>query len=742
MLGNKDYIGLTHEDGRVRVARLRKNGKQLELADLFVFDLPNPIAAKPEAFSDLESELDSGDDVFGLDSDLESLDAGGGIDDEGGDISGVVDDEFDMTEVEDDADLENERLMADYLNQFGNKVEVGVHVPFGRTVFQLLKDIDLDSMKKKERREYIIEKLRPLYETELEEDQYAWEKAGNKTLLASCNDSFDLLHLVDASDAYFEGKTVIKELVSDESIWMGLARSNYDLTEDDVTGLVYIGAKSSRVIFMQGDDILSVIPVITEGENKETVLNTVFSKILFEFDKGELPKLTNLLLVGSTRTSEKAKAFFEKQFDNDVDVDYLMPNPDLLTISEDLTLADEQISSPVQLQPYLTTIGAAWAASGLNQEEFSNLSLLPEYIREKQKVFKLEWHGAILLLLIALTPMFLNNMYNNKSSELRSLEQQVQMLDNQISDIQPIATMTEDLMADQTRIQSEVDRILDLAEYSQRWSETLRIINHGVDDINNLWVRSIRSDGDNLIVNGVSLGRVQIPEVSTLFTNANIEQVRESEMREQPVYDYSINVHNVLQDIDPFLLDMPDADFDPEELEHSIELSGGTPAVSLSEDELEEAMQNGQGAAEGTVTEPETPQTEEADVEDPLPPTESPEEEETVEQEEEPEDEVTETEVSGSYGLMGPEESIMWGAYTIVIHSFLDSTRAAGVEEAIREEGFKTTLWKAQRAGMSEWWRIGVGQFETISDAENAKEELPEVYNKDDNYIIRIRDDF
>lgn len=744
MLGNKEFLGITHEDSRVRIARIRKTGKSLELAELLVFDLPNSLSSKPGA-TGLEGETTEAEDVFGLESELDDLDLGGETDDLSGDLGGGVDDDFDMTEVEEDEDAQNEILMSEYLKQFGqNKLDIGVHIPFGRTVFQILKGVDLDSMKKKERKEYILDKLRPIYENELAPDQIAWEKAGDNTLLASCNDSYDLLHLVDVAETYYDGKTIIKELLSDESIWMGLARTNYNLTEEDVTGLISIGAKTSRVIFMQGNDILSVLPVITEGENRETVLNTIFSKILFEFDKGELPKITRLLLVNSSKTSERAKAFFEKQFDDDVDVDYLMPDPDQLSLADDLTLGDRSVSSPVELQPYLTAIGAAWAASGVNEKEFSTLSLLPDYIEEKQKVFKLEWHGAILLLLIALTPLFLNTMYNNKSSELRSLEQQVQILDTQIEDIRPIATMTQDLMDDQQRIQSETDRILELAEYSQRWSETMRILNHGVDEISNLWLRSIRSDDTNLVVNGVALGRVQIPEISNLFTNANIEQVRESDMREQGVYDFSINVNNILQDIEPFLLEMPEATFDPEQIEESITEAGATP-VNLTEEQVQEAFNNNGELPQASASEPVSAENSEIVTEN-----ESETNDDSADQEPEAEDQAVtqntqqpEAEASGSsYGLMGAEESLMWGAYTIVIHSLLDSTRAANAETEIREEGFKTTKWQVQREGMSEWWRVGVGQFESISDAVNAMSELPESINKDDNFIIRIRDDF
>ena len=90
------------------------------------------------------------------------------------------------------------------------------------------------------------------------------------------------------------------------------------------------------------------------------------------------------------------------------------------------------------------------------------------------------------------------------------------------------------------------------------------------------------------------------------------------------------------------------------------------------------------------------------------------------------------------FGLKGPEEEVLIGAYTIVLHSITNENRARIEKEKLMEEGYKATLWKSQLGNGRTTWRVGVGQFEDISVAERAISELPEPY-RSNNFIIRIR---
>lgn len=755
-MAKKEYIGLTYEENRLRMARVRVTKSGLELVEVDTVDLPHPITTITESGL---GELDFSEDyeeIFEMDE-PSSSEGIPGFDDfedtdestEGQSESSDLEDNFDMTRTEDEADIEreNEQLLADYLSQYGKrKIRIGTHIPFGRTTFQVLKNVDVNSMKKNERIDFFQGKLQPINDQEVNPDQYAWVQTDENTCLLAYNgDENTFLNLIELSETYQQKKVLIHERLPDEAIWAGLARTNYTLGSDDITGLIAIGSSSSRVIFMKGEQIVNVLPIITDGENSNDVLNTIFSKILFEIDKGDLPKITRLLLVQSAKLSEKAKRYFDKQFE-DVRVDFLTPS------SEHLSYTDEILNSPVYLQPYLTALGAAWAASKINEKEFSDLSLLPEYIREKQRVLKLEWHGIAILVLIALTPLFLNYLYQSKSAELSDLQQEIRVINNQIEELQPTATMTEDLMSEITELNTENERLRELAQYSQQWSETFRILNEGVNDISGIWLTSLNADDNNsLTFDGYSLTRSNIPEFTELFTDANIQQVTETDARGQTVYSFGVSVNNIRQDIDPFLLEIPEPSFDAEQgSEVEINFSDRGTSNSGSSEMSGAPADQSTGTSSPGNDQP-VAMSDEAVGQSSTP--EAPVSEPNINEDRAAESSVSGNEAnttietppivtdsnSSSYGLMGPEEEMVEGAYTIVLHSITDAERAKQEVEKLTDEGYKTTLWDVILEDSRTWWRIGVGQFQSVSAAVEAVQELPQAY-RERNFIIRIRE--
>jgi Tfp pilus assembly protein PilN len=750
-LAKKEYIGLTYEDNRLRMARLRTTKNGLELVEVDTVDLPHPITTVSDSgLGDLDFSEDY-EEIFEMDDPTSSETVTGFEDLEETEESSTeetdtsdLEESFDMTKTEDESDIEreNEQLLADYLTQYGKrKVRIGTHIPFGRTTFQVLKNVDPGSMKKNERLEFFREKLQTTPDEEINPDQYAWVQLDdNNCLLAHFADDNSFLNLIELSETYLKKKVLIQERLPDEAIWAGLARVNYTLGTEDITGLIAIGTHSSRIIFMKGEQIVNVLPIITDGENSNDVLNTIFSKILFEIDKGDLPKINRLLLVRSAKLSEKAKRYFDQQFE-DVDVDYLTPD------SKHLSYADEILDSPVYLQPYLTSIGAAWAASKIHEKEFSNLSLLPEYIREKQRVLKLEWHGIAILILIALTPLYLNYLYQAKSSELSDLQQEIRILDNQIEELRPTATMTEDLMSEISILNAENERLLELAQYSQQWSETFKILNEGIADIPNIWLQNLSTaDNNSLNFNGYSMSRSQIPEFASIFTDANIQQVSQTEMRGATVYSFGMRVNNIRQDIEPLLLEMPEQSFDTEQgSEVEINFSSNELSEDIPAEEIAAPVSESQSSAISSSTQsPEVSKSGDNEIAEPEPmgagiepngdnnkPTDN-------NQESFDDPPIVNSRSQSSLGLMGPENQVLEGAYTIVLHSISDEERAVREIEILEQEGYKATLWDVVLEDNKRWWRIGVGQFQTVSAALEAVQELPRAY-RERNFIIRIR---
>jgi len=89
------------------------------------------------------------------------------------------------------------------------------------------------------------------------------------------------------------------------------------------------------------------------------------------------------------------------------------------------------------------------------------------------------------------------------------------------------------------------------------------------------------------------------------------------------------------------------------------------------------------------------------------------------------------------YGLHGQLNQNIDGGYTIVLHSIRSMSRAENIRSGLKEEGYRTLINEAEVAGTM-YYRVGVGQFQTVNAALEAAQKLPAPY-KNDHFIKRIQ---
>ncbi|MDI6402154.1 SPOR domain-containing protein [Balneolaceae bacterium ANBcel3] len=93
---------------------------------------------------------------------------------------------------------------------------------------------------------------------------------------------------------------------------------------------------------------------------------------------------------------------------------------------------------------------------------------------------------------------------------------------------------------------------------------------------------------------------------------------------------------------------------------------------------------------------------------------------------------------SSVYGLRGPVDEVLTGSFSIVVHSIPSETRARAERDRLMQDGYKATMWQNEMPDGSITWRVGLGQFESIADAEAAIPQLNEPYQSN-NFIARVR---
>jgi hypothetical protein len=541
-LKKREIIGISVEKDLLKLATLSVVKDKIRITRVQTIKMNETLIKKgqPTGVTDIESGSESEDSIFGLDDDLGL----GGSTDPGTE-------NWDMTEDGVNEEFKGGSNAVQFATIISaihpTVVNVALTIPKGFTHLQTIEKIDPKKVGKKKFNSDLKGTLHTLYGHDIGDEQFRFQlRKNNSILLTSVDAPIPTLELVDASVPFYKGNVNVREIVSEEVLLMGLARANYDILDHQFTCIVHMDENNTQILFMHGKEFHSILPEISEGSKSTKVNSTVFSKILFEVDRGKIPTLDRIIITGSTNKNT-LQEYLTEQF-LDVEIGPLQYSGDRLEVLE--TVVSEY-------KNYTMAIAAAWSALDTNKELFLPISFVPKYVLNRQQVFKLNWHGYLLLALIAITPAVLNNYYNHKADQIQDNKYRITQINQQIDQVRVIANEVDRLTAEFLIYNQQVS-VLDTLSYNTlKWSRTLGLINSSAQAIDGYWIRSIQSSGENLVLQGTALYRDRIPKLSNEFDTAIIQQVTEREYRGITVYDFTLLVTRIVNDYRMFKPQQP-----------------------------------------------------------------------------------------------------------------------------------------------------------------------------------------
>ena len=401
-------------------------------------------------------------------------------------------------------------------------------------IYYHLLESDL-GLKGKKLKEFILGELRNIRSFQPAHDAVDAIRTEEGNLLCVIRE--DGLSLINSLDNIksFLGRRVprIPAIDSADISLMNMVRLNYDLQPNEVSVVVYVGAEFTRLIFLRGDQFYQFAPILGEGYDSPNLQNTVYSRLLLEQDNLSIPRISKIILAGESRRIN-FKEFLTQQLP-DQDVDYLLaPQLDSSPLPPD---QQESISE------YAVAIGAAWKVLQPANPKVYNVNLLPDIVREGQRVFKLAWHGVVLLALLFASAFFFTYSIVQKNKSIDDHQELLERKRSQLAENETLQNSINGLQEQIGRFQTSLALYDTLVPGSERWSTIFTQMSHGVEDLNSIWLTDFFSTpGGPLTLNGYTVYRTRIPRLSTLFDNSVLKEVNVQAIREQTVYRYKIEV--------------------------------------------------------------------------------------------------------------------------------------------------------------------------------------------------------
>lgn len=341
-----------------------------------------------------------------------------------------------------------------------------------------------------------------------------------------------ILDILEQLNTFFKGNLVLSLMDSNEVSLVNLAGNSYDFRDgSQLTVIIEIETEFSRIIFMKGDDILTVSPIIPESYNPD-IFGIIYSKIIYELDNLNLPEVNNVLLAGKASTNT-AKAFFEKKF-QDSKVGFIISQPLAENFSTQFSRED--------LSDYAIPISLAWKVLQKNETNFAPTNLLPSQVIERQKVLSLTLAGYLILVLLGISAFVLTWKITAKKLEVGSLKTSNKTLVERINSSEETVKKVRELEDQIAKISKRLVLSDSLSYGSDRLLSFLDKLNSSVSYIKSAWVEEIQSTKDGIVIKGLSMKRGDIPKLSDDLGRARINKLTRSDEGDKRLYSFEMAI--------------------------------------------------------------------------------------------------------------------------------------------------------------------------------------------------------
>lgn len=510
-----------------------------------------------EEFADLpegEPGIEAAEQVFGIAD--EAVEISDETLFEEGEDTGEVEVVDDIEEIEDQGELTNEDVLLSLVQRVdAKKFNYAINIPASLlSVFHLRENYK--DLKPKVQKSEIRSVVRERLAKDIPNDHIAYimdDKEG--AISFSYEGNIPLLTAIDGITPHLDAKPKYSLAVPDEISLQNIIRLNEEPGEDDYIAIIDMEETTTRIIISKGGDIVHIPPPVQGGTETPEVMNTIYSKILYEQDMGNMPDFQKIILTGEAR-DVNAREFLNEKF-GEVDVEYL-------TIKTDkIELPDELVED---LPEYAVPLGMALTALLPKNERILPVNMLPDYVVARQRTLKIEWHGMIVLLLIFTTPFYINWQNQKKSALKLERTQRINHLNTSIIDLEWAEPLVDSLAIRMTLADENMALIDSLAKGTLRFSVTLNKINKAILKVNNLWLTDFTSRGEAINISGFSLYRNRIHRLADEFVGANIQSVTPARIRNKPVYRFQMILDKIVDDealFDPVVI-IPELEPEPE----------------------------------------------------------------------------------------------------------------------------------------------------------------------------------
>jgi Tfp pilus assembly protein PilN len=204
-----------------------------------------------------------------------------------------------------------------------------------------------------------------------------------------------------------------------------------------------------------------------------------------------------------------------------------------MEFGKDMILAEKDmpefgVSSEVnaeRMAKFSIPIALAWKTLDSKNPNFFRTNLIPPAILEKQKPFKIDWHGWILMAFLFGIAFIgtLNNLGLKQQVVVRT--RQVAQVEQELKDKSELARKLVEIRQELEQMVKEMERVEQLQGKRAHWDVIINELSKAIQSNPISWVEQLRLEGENIKLTIYSTSRKSLVNISQSLPNTRIIRI-------------------------------------------------------------------------------------------------------------------------------------------------------------------------------------------------------------------------
>jgi TolA-binding protein len=313
--------------------------------------------------------------------------------------------------------------------------------------------------------------------------------------------------------------------------------SFFDFPHDQYALILFLTKDTKIAVILQGHNFVKSFPLIIQATDKDIIREAIVSKIMLEQDISAI-NITQNVVVAGDYCSKDDISFFKENFNSSSVNAFSFNNPNRDHFSFNVEI-DPKIND-LDIPKFLPSISLCLNILHPKNKTNLNVNLLPQLVIDKQKIFKLNWHGFLALSLVFASTIWTTYGVLNANIELRKVQAQNQQYMFQLNQKKSFENVLRQFTTQLESFESGRKQVTDIIKNKNQWAFIFNKITNYCSSHSYFWINEIKGNEENFNVIGTSYNKNNISAFSYLFPEASIKKIALNKIENEVVWDFEI----------------------------------------------------------------------------------------------------------------------------------------------------------------------------------------------------------